>query len=64
MCIPTTEALHIIKTLINDDIDSCCEALMDKDEVCIKLEKLKKYLEKINNEENPIDLHSALDGYY
>jgi len=64
MCISTTEALHTIKVLINDDIDACCEASMDKDEVSIKLEKLRKYIEKINTKENPVDLHSALDGYY
>ena len=64
MCVSTTEALHLIKTLIKDDIDECCEASMDKDEVTIKLERLMKYIEKINAKENPIDLHSALDGYY
>jgi hypothetical protein len=64
MCISTTEALHTIKTLLDDDIEACCEASMDKDEVFIKLQKLKKYLEKINSKENPVDLHSALDGYY
>ena len=64
MCVSTTEALHLIKTLIKDDIDECCEASMDKDEVTIKLERLMKYIEKINNKENPVDLNSALDGYY
>ena len=64
MCISTTEALHTITTLIKDDIDECCESYMDKDEVTIKLEKLKKYIEKINEKENPVDLHSALEGYY
>ena len=64
MSISTTEALHVIKILINDDIDACCKLSMDKDEVLIKLDKLKTYLEKINKEENPVDLHSALDGYY
>ena len=64
MCVSTTEALHLIKTLIKDDIDECCEASMDKDEVTIKLERLMKYIEKINNKENPVDLHSALEGYY
>ena len=37
---------------------------MDKHEVIIKLEKLKKYIEKIDKKENPIDLNSALEGYY
>jgi hypothetical protein len=64
MCISITEALHIIKVLINEDIDACCEVSMDKDEVTIKLEKLKKYLEKINSKENPVNLNSVLDGYY
>ena len=64
MCVSTTEALHLIKTLIKDDIDECCEASMDIDEVTIKLEKIEKYIEKINNKENPVDLHSALEGYY
>jgi 2-hydroxy-3-keto-5-methylthiopentenyl-1-phosphate phosphatase len=64
MCISTIEALHTIKTLIDDDVDECCEALMDKTDVTIKLEKLKKYIEKINEKENPVDLHSALEGYY
>ena len=64
MCISTTEALHIIKILLSDDIDACCEASMDKNEVSTKLHKLKKYLEKVNSKENPIDLHSKLDGYY
>ena len=64
MCISTTEALHILKLLINEDIDACCEASMDKSEVSIKLQKLEKYLKKVNSKENPIDLHSQLDGYY
>ena len=60
----TTEALHMIKKLITCDVDECCMASMDKDDVIEKLEKIKKYLEKIDNKENPKDLHSALDGYY
>ena len=39
MCITTVEALHTVKTLIMDDIDACCQASMDKNEVTIKLEK-------------------------
>ena len=64
MCITTTEALHTVTTLIKDDVDLSCEVSMDKEEVTIKLEKLKKYIEKINKKENPVDLNSALDGYY
>ena len=64
MVIPTSEALYIIKGLIKDDVESCCEALMDKDEVIIKLQKIKDYIQNINDKENPVDLHSALDGYY
>ena len=64
MCITTSEALHTVKILIKDDVDACCEASMDKSDVTIKLEKLKKYIEKINNKENPVDLNSPLDGYY
>ena len=64
MCITTTEALHTVKTLIKDDVDACCEVSMDKDEVTLKLEKIKKYIEKIYKKENPVDLNSALEGYY
>ena len=64
MCITTVEALYTVKTLIKDDVDLCCEASMDKNEVTIKLEKLKKYIEKIGKKENPVDLNSPLDGYY
>ena len=51
MCITTTEALHTVRTLIKDDVDACCEVSMDKDEVTIKLEKLEKYIDKINKKE-------------
>ena len=37
---------------------------MDKDDVIEKLEKIKKYLEKIDEKENPKDLNSPLDGYW
>ena len=63
MCITTTEALHTVKTLIKDDIYECCEASMDKENVTEKLEKLKKYIEKINNKENPMDLKNPFTGY-
>ena len=62
MCITTVEALYTVKTLIKDDVDACCEASMDKNEVTIKLEKLKKYIEKIDKKENPVDLNNVLDG--
>ena len=64
MCITTTEALHTVKTLIKDDVYECCEASMDKENVTDKLEKLKKYIEKINNKENPVDLKNPFTGYY
>ena len=64
MCITTTEALHTVKTLIKDDVYECCEASMDKGNVTEKLKKLKKYIEKINNKENPVDLKNPFTGYY
>ena len=64
MCIKTTEALHTIKTLIQDDVYECCEASMDKETVTEKLEKLLKYVEKINKKENPLDLKDPFGGYY
>ena len=63
MCITTVEALHTVKTLIKDDVYECCEASMDKENVTDKLEKLKKYIEKINNKENPVDLKNPFTGY-
>ena len=64
MCIKTAEALHTVKTLINDDVYECCEASMDKEAVTEKLTKLKKYIEKIDKKENPVDLHNPHGGYY
>ena len=65
MCIKTSEALYTIKTLIKDDVYECCEASMDKEKVTDKLEKLKKYIEKIDKKENPIDESNPfLTGYY
>jgi len=64
MCIKTTEALHTVKTLIKDDVYECCEASMDKETVTEKLEKLLKYVEKINKKENPVDLKDPFGGYY
>ena len=63
MCITTTEALHTVKTLIKDDVYECCEASMDKETVTDKLEKLRKYIEKINNKDNPVDLKNPFTGY-
>jgi len=64
MCITTTEALHTVKTLIKDDVYECCEASMDKETVTNKLERLQKYIEKINKKENPVDLRDPFGGYY
>ena len=65
MCIKTSEALYMIKTLIKDDVYECCEASIDKETVTEKLTKLKKYIEKIDKKENPIDESNPfLTGYY
>ena len=64
MCISTTEALHTVKTLIKDDVYECCEASMDKETVTEKLEKIKKYINKIDKKENPVDLKDPFGGYY
>ena len=64
MCISTTEALRTVKTLIKDDVYECCEASMDKEKVTDKLEKLRKYVEKIDKKENPVDLNDPFSGYY
>ena len=64
MCISTTEALHTVKTLINDDVYECCEASMDKETVTEKLEKIEKYIKKIDKKENPVDLGGPIGGYY
>ena len=65
MCITTTEALHTVKILIEDDIYECCEASMDKETVTEKLTKLQKYIDKIDKKENPIDESNPfLTGYY
>ena len=64
MCISTTEALHTVKVLIKDDVYECCEASMDKESVTKKLEKLLKYVDKINKKENPVDLNNPHGGYY
>ena len=58
------DALYMIKNLIKCDVDECCMASMDKDDVIEKLEKIKKYLEEANDKENPKNFRSDLDGYY
>ena len=58
------DALYMIKNLIKCDVDECCMASMDKEDVIEKLEKIQKLLKEIDDKENPKDLHSALDGYY
>ena len=64
MCITTTEALHTVKTLIKDDVYECCEASMDKETVTDKLEKIEKYINKIDKKENPVDMGDPFGGYY
>ena len=64
MCISTTEALYAVKTLIKDDVYECCEASMDKETVTEKLEKIEKYIKKIDKKENPVDLSDPFGGYY
>ena len=64
MCISTIEALRTVKTLIKDDVYECCEASMDKETVTDKLEKIKKYINKRDKKENPVDLNDPFGGYY
>ena len=64
MCISTTEALRTVKTLIKDDVYECCEASMDKETVTDKLERLEKYINKIDKKENPVDMGDPFGGYY
>ena len=64
MCIKTSEALHMVKKLITEDVDECCEASMDKEDVQEKLGKLKKYIAKIDKKENPVDMKDPFGGYY
>lgn len=60
----TSEALHVVSNLIKEDVDECCEASMDKEKVTNKLKEIKKFLEKLDEKENPKDLNDPFGGYY
>ena len=60
----TSEVLHIVKNLIKEDVNECCEASMDKEKVTNKLEEIKKFLEELDEKENPKDLNDPFTGYY
>ena len=60
----TSEALYIVKDLIKEDVDECCEASMDKEKVTNKLKDIKKFLEELDEKENPKDLNDPFTGYY
>ena len=60
----TSEALYIVKNLIKEDVDECCEASMDKEKVTNKLKDIKKFLEELDEKENPKDLNDPFTGYY
>ena len=59
----TSEVLHIVKNLIKEDVDECCEASMDKEKVTNKLKDIKKFLEELDEKENPKDLNDPFTGY-
>ena len=59
----TSEALYIVKDLIKEDVDECCEASMDKEKVTNKLKDIKKFLEELDEKENPKDLNNPFTGY-
>ena len=59
----TSEALHIVKNLIKEDVDECCEASMDKEKVTNKLKDIKKFLDELDEKENPKDLNNPFTGY-
>ena len=59
----TSEALYIVKDLIKEDVDECCEASMDKEKVTNKLKEIEKFLEKQEEKENPKDLNDPFTGY-
>ena len=60
----TSEALYIVKDLIKEDVDEYCEASMDKEKVTNKLKDIKKFLEELDEKENPKDLNDPFTGYY
>ena len=60
----TSEALYIVKNLIKEDVNECCEASMDKEKVTNKLKDIKKFLEELDEKENPKDLNDPFTGYY
>ena len=60
----TSEALYIVKNLIKEDVNECCEASMDKEKVTNKLKDIKKFLEELDEKENPKDLNDPFNGYY
>ena len=59
----TSVALYIVKDLIKEDVDECCEASMDKEKVTNKLKDIKKFLEELDEKENPKDLNNPFTGY-
>ena len=59
----TSEALYIVKNLIKEDVDECCEASMDKEKVTNKLKDIEKFLNELNEKENPKDLNDPFTGY-
>ena len=59
----TSEALYIVKNLIKEDVNECCEASMDKEKVTNKLKDIKKFLEELDEKENPKDLNNPFTGY-
>ena len=59
----THEALYAIKMLIKEDVNECCEASMDKEKVTNKLKDIKKFLEELDEKENPKDLNNPFTGY-
>ena len=60
----TSEALYVVNNLIKEDVNDCCEASMDKEKVTNKLKEIKKFLEKLDEKENPKDLNDPFGGYY
>mgnify|MGYP003153167041 FL=1 len=59
----TSEALYAVKMLIKEDVNECCEASMDKEKVTNKLKDIEKFLEKLDEKENPKDLNDPFTGY-